>query len=243
MALTWKKLLGKVEFADNPEPRCAVALVLDTSHSMNGEKIAQLNKGLLEFERALKIDRLASLRIEVAVITFGGTVQALSVSQGGYQPIPFEAAKAFVTIKDFSPPQLETKGDTPMGEAVTRAITLVNERKNIYKKHGVDYFRPWIIVITDGKPTDFNWESSARLAREEQTKKALSFYAIGVEGADMDILAQFSLENKPLPLKGLAFLELFQWLSKSLLVVAQSRPGGQQPLPPVDGWTSSSESE
>jgi uncharacterized protein YegL len=33
----------------------------------------------------------------------------------------------------------------------------------------------------------------------------------------------------------LAFTDLFQWLSKSLSVIAHSRPGEQAPLPPV-GW-------
>ena len=40
-----------------------------------------------------------------------------------------------------------------------------------------------------------------------------------------------------LKLKGLAFGDLFMWLSKSLSVIAHSRPGEQAPLPPV-GWGS-----
>ena len=51
----------------------------------------------------------------------------------------------------------------------------------------------------------------------------------------MKTLAQFSSKNQPVKLKGLAFRELFQWLSKSLSAVAQSRPGEQVALPPV-GW-------
>jgi uncharacterized protein YegL len=36
-------------------------------------------------------------------------------------------------------------------------------------------------------------------------------------------------------LRGLAFSELFQWLSRSLAAVAHSKIGDQIPLPPV-GW-------
>ncbi len=35
-----------IEFPDNPDPRCAVVLLLDTSGSMSGQPIIELNKGL-----------------------------------------------------------------------------------------------------------------------------------------------------------------------------------------------------
>lgn len=235
-----KRGLDQVEFADNPEPRCALVLLLDTSRSMEGQPIEELSRGLAELNRALKNDKLAALRIEIGVITFGGKVQALDIRGGNRSSVPFDAREVFVTINDFTPPILRTGGDTPMGEAVTKAINMLNERKRIYKANGIDYFRPWILLITDGKPNDSDgYEAAARLAREEQARKAVLFYAVGVKGADMETLAEFTLENHPLPLKGLAFQELFQWLSKSLLAVAQSRPGAQAPLPPVDGWAAS----
>ncbi len=34
------------ELVSNPEPRCACVLLLDTSGSMNGNPLAQLNQGL-----------------------------------------------------------------------------------------------------------------------------------------------------------------------------------------------------
>jgi uncharacterized protein YegL len=51
----------------------------------------------------------------------------------------------------------------------------------------------------------------------------------------MQVLGKFSAARMPLKLRGLAFSELFNWLSKSLSVIAHSRPGEQAPLPPV-GW-------
>ena len=89
-------------------------------------------------------------------------------------------------------------------------------------------------MITDGAPTDA-WQAAADQARQEEDRKGVSVYAIGVERADMQTLAQFSSKIKPLKLKGLSFRELFQWLSKSLGAVALSNPGEQAPLPPV-GW-------
>ena len=72
-------IFDQTEFAENPEPRCPVVLALDTSGSMQGKAINELNEGLRAFAAALKADRLASLRVEVAVIAFGGKVRALDV--------------------------------------------------------------------------------------------------------------------------------------------------------------------
>lgn len=227
-------LLDQAEFADNPEPRCPVVLLLDTSHSMLGQPINELNEGLRAFNEALKADPLASLRVEVAIVTFGGSVQAIDVRSGQAEAIPLDAEQAFVTVDSFQPPTLTVNGNTPMGEAVRQGLMLLRQRKTIYKENSLDYFRPWIFLITDGYPTD-EWQSAAEQVKEEESRKGVIFFGVGVEGADMQTLAQHSTERPPLKLRGLAFQELFQWLSKSLSAVAHSKPGEQAALPPV-GW-------
>jgi len=227
-------LLDQAEFADNPEPRCPVVLLLDTSGSMKGSPIEQLNEALKTFARELKSDPLASLRVEVAIVTFGGEVRAMDVAGEGHLD-SFDASQAFITVDNFNPPTLEARGGTLMGEATRRALDLLRQRKEIYKQNSADYFRPWVFLITDGKPTD-HWQSAAEQARLEESRKGLLFFGIGVEGADLKALNDFCPPNRPpLKLKGLAFSELFQWLSKSLSAVAHSKLGEQVPLPPV-GW-------
>lgn len=247
----------QTEFADNPEPRCPVVLVLDTSGSMQGQPIVELNEGLRAFAAAIQTDRLAALRVEVAVIAFGGKVRALDVRGAvnrenkeiaQFNPfglairpkvseVPFDANQAFVTADQFAPPTLDAGGETPLGEAVSRALALLRDRKEIYKQNGLDYFRPWIFTITDGRPTDRGWEAVAEQVRQEEARKGVVFYGVGVEGADLDVLGRFSASRPALKLRGLAFNELFNWLSKSLSAIAHSRPGEQAPLPPV-GWGS-----
>ena len=208
----------ETEFADNPEPRCAVVLALDVSGSMAGQPIAELNAGLKELAQALKADKLASLRVELAMVTFGGSLTIID----------------FVPADAFQPPNLIANGSTPMGAAVQKALALLHERKDTYKRNGLDYFRPWLFLITDGVPTDV-WETAADRARDEEERKGVSVYAIGVQDADLQTLARFSAVRPPLMLQGLAFRDLFVWLSKSLSAVAQSQPGQQIALPPV-GW-------
>lgn len=228
-------LLEQAEFADNPEPRCPVVLLLDTSGSMLGDPIAELNSGVKELENELKGDPLASLRVEVAIVTFGGEVTALDVRSGD-GAVPFDAAQAFVTVDQFSAPSLTASGETPMGEAVERALVLIRERKHVYKQNDIDYYRPWLFLITDGEPTDLSWEATADQARQEEERKGVMVFPIGVQGANLTKLGRFS-NRPPVLLNGLDFRELFKWVSKSLSAVGASRPGDQVPLDPV-GWGS-----
>jgi uncharacterized protein YegL len=79
--------------------------------------------------------------------------------------------------------------------------------------------------------------AAAARIREAEAKKALAFFAVGVEDADMKALATIST-RPPLKLSGLRFTELFAWLSTSLQRVSQSQVGEEVQLPSVAGWAS-----
>lgn len=213
--------LELVKLAENPDPRAPCLLLIDTSASMSGNPINALNDGLRAFHQDVMRDELARRRVEVAVLSFG---------HGGVT-----VQQEFVTVDDWTPTDLKSGGATPMGEALAKGLELLRARKDMYKAAGLQYYRPWVFLITDGEPTD-TWQDAARRMQDEDTAKGLVFFAVGVEEANMLKLSQVaSPARPPLKLKGLQFAELFLWLSQSQQRVSHSRVGDQLALPPI-GW-------
>jgi uncharacterized protein YegL len=198
-----------VEFAENPEPRVPCCLVLDTSGSMKGVPIRELNAGLLEFKHELLADSLAVKRVELMIITFGGSVKVVN---------------EFQSVENFETPVFAASGRTPMGEAMRVAMTQVHLRKQIYKTNGIAYYRPWIFLISDGAPTDQGWQDVALEVKNAQINKAFAMFCVGVHGGNAEILRLFTTRD-PLQLRDLRFRELFRWLSSSMKSVSRSSPG------------------
>ena len=203
-----------------PSRAAPSVLLLDTSGSMQGEPIRQLNAGLQAFEESLKADNLAKLRVEVGIITFG----------------PTQLVQDFVTADQFTAPHLIANNDTPLGTATNLALDKLEERKNVYRQKGIPYYRPWIFLITDGSPTDHSvWQVAAQRIKAAEQGKKVAFFSVGVEGADLNTLSQIS-SRQPLMLQGLNFKDMFQWLSSSLTSVSHSNPDEDVPLQSPLGW-------
>jgi uncharacterized protein YegL len=207
------------EFTENPEPRCACLLLLDTSGSMGGAPIRELNAGLQDFKAELSQDSLAMKRVEIAIVTFG----------------PVRVESDFQTVDMWQPPHLTASGDTPMGAAIVKGLEMLRQRKDQYRANGIEVFRPWVFLMTDGGPTD-SWQQAANVVKDGEQSKGFAFFGVGVENANMEILTQICVRT-PVKMAGLKFKDMFAWLSSSLSNVSSSQPGTSVQISPPSGWT------
>ena len=244
-------LLRLEDLVNNPMARVPVCLCLDTSGSMGRivggdvqstgrqefrdgklwnivtggiSAINELTDGVKAFYEELRSDEVAQYSAEVCVVTFGGKAPELLMDFSNIDRQP-------------ELPSLVADGDTPMGEAVNLALDCLEKRKQEYKDKGVDYFQPWLVLMTDGAPNGSEEELNRAIERTAEMVEArkLTVFPIGIgDGADMETLARFSPRRSPLRLKGTNFKEFFQWLSQSVSRTSMSMPGETVSLD-VDG--------
>ncbi len=211
------------ETPDNYEQKCLCVLILDTSGSMVGEPIKELNKGLKAFYYQVMKDETAAERLEVCLITFESIVKCVQEPS---------------LLRNFKMPTLEAAGSTRMVDAVKEAIIKVNYRKMWYRKTGQPYYRPFVFLITDGDAdADQDLEELMFEVNAGVNEKKFIFFPIGVQDANMDHLRYIAHPSTPpMKLTGLNFVEFFQWLSNSVGVIAQSKDGDYLQLPNTGSW-------
>ncbi len=223
--------MDEVDYSANPNQRTPCVLVLDASYSMESKgpggktAIAALNEGLRALEGHLRADDTALTRVQLAIVRVGGP------------PNDADILMDWTDAANFSAFELGSGGTTPLGQGLQIALDLVEDGKSALRSNGISYTRPWMMVISDGQPTDVEiWEKVTEECRRAEADRKVEIYAIGVAGADMDKLAEISASRPPVMLQGIKFSELFVWLSASLGAVSQSRPGEEAQLPSTDPW-------
>jgi len=193
----------ELELTDDLEARCLCLLLLDTSRSMEGEPIAALNQGLQVLHEELLQVPLAPERVEVSIVTFGAGV---------------EIVQDFITPDLFRPPVLQARGETPLGAGILLGLDHLEARKARCLQNEAPLSRPWVILITDGmpqgEPLGTTRRAIQRIRNAESDRQAV-FFAVGIEGANMPLLARIAV-RPPIQLRKFRFADLFTWLSASI---------------------------
>lgn len=216
----------QAEFADNPEARCSIVLILDVSGSMRGPKIDTVNQALVKFQEIIREDPVTALRADVAVVEFDHEARVV---------------QDFTNGTDFEAPVLTIKGGTNYSKPVNLALDITEARKQSYRDGGIAYYRSLAYFLTDGYPEHDDdadlAQARVRLAEAEQSSN-IAFFAFGISSVDLP--ADMSALSKLSPRSAIELTSLeqldgsIQWLSRSVAAVSQSQPGDSIRLPQPD---------
>jgi len=214
------------DLLDNPTTRVPVVLCLDVSASMTIDgRIDQLNKGIQEFFRSVSDDKIAKWAAEICIVTFNNEATKLvDFNYVDKQKEAFEALK------------LKASGNTAMGAAVELSLSLLDQRKAEYRKKGIDYWQPWLVLMTDGQATDNIDKAAEQCSKLVDEGKLVIFPLALGRGANLEELKAFSPKRAPLRLNEHKLSEFFNWLSQSVRTTSQSTPGATVKLPDVSSW-------
>lgn len=196
-------------------PQAACILVLDTSQSMRGARIEALRDGLRAYREFLKNDEEAKIIVETAVIGFSNEAEVLH---------------PFSNIDEMGDVELTAGGWTSMGAALELAIDTIEERKQFYKEEGIDYYRPFLVLITDGAPTDLKTKTKMEAIQQKvqggaRERKFIPLF-FGTGDANFDKMKQIVGDTGTVTgIDGARFGEFFQWLSQSVSSMKDSLPG------------------
>lgn len=250
-----EQLAAMREFSNNTNARLPVLFLLDASSSMNGivrgdhqqvlrqersdginwnivsgdnivTRMDELNIGLQRFVSDILADPLAKLAADVAVITFARTTTTVKE----FGPIRESDSELKITTS--------RENETLLGEAVELALAELDHRKRTYREHGVEYYQPWLVVMTDGVPTSARHRELEERLEELTAARKLSVFVFGIGRADLSELSCISPGRLPMQINDQKFTELFAWLSRSARMVSMSMPGDGVSLTPLpeDVW-------
>lgn len=162
-----------------PRRTMVLTFIVDTSGSMEGDKIGSLNVAVQEVIPYIQdiSESNADAQIKVAVMEFASGTEWM-------YPQPIE-------VENFQWRDLEAGGLTSLGEAYKELNDKLSATSG-FMKEAAGSFAPAIILMSDGEPTDDYKTHLAKLRNNNWFKAAIKVaIAIG-EGADQNILAEFT---------------------------------------------------
>lgn len=214
-------LLDEEDLVINPTTRVPMVFCLDTSGSMAGRKIEELNKALKDFYSVLLEDRTAKYAADACVVTFDSDVRVVR---------PFENVSHNNVPKINSP-----SGVTKLGEGVEKALDCLVARKQEYKDNGIEYYQPWLILMTDGKPVQSDptvIDRAAQQCVELEAARKLTVIPIYIgESGEQDealaIMNRFTELQSARSFNPEILSELFRWISMSATTISNSGTGDE----------------
>lgn len=188
----------------------AVCMVIDVSGSMS-PYVDELSEKFNEFISNAKEDNDVKNTMDLAVLTFSSDVN--------------DELNGFSDIKGVQRMNFSAYGTTNMSLALERANEMVRERTHVYRRMGIEAYKPWIILMTDGYPDDaYAVSAIGSILKQREKDGKVHVFALGM-GRDFDKNVLMSVADKCFAITDWNFAEFFTWLGKSVAMVSKSVPG------------------
>lgn len=182
--------------------------VMDVSESMNYPKenpnITILNHALQEFKKSMtQACQKCRVQMDIGMVTFHGA-EANMITP-------------FTSLKEWIPNHLSASGVSPMGKGLRMAFDNVIKSREQWEKERLYIEESWIILFTDGRPTDSIKEVADQMKEESQhTPKRFNFWIVASGDADRKICDYLS--DQVIYLKNSQYDEAFCTLQKEMLL-------------------------
>jgi len=204
-------------------------IICDESQSMEGTKLEACNKALPEIHKAIASDPIVNDKVRIGVISFSDSAEVL---------LPLSK---MTDVVDF--PGLVVKGGTNYGSAFTcLKQTIQDDITALKAQNDVKVSRPIVFFISDGEPTDTNWQTAHAAVADKNWSFSPHIISFGVGGAQAETIREVATKVDRLG-KNFAYLaddnadpgavlkEIFKSLLGSIIGSARNADAGGLDLP------------
>ena len=164
--------------APAPKKEMVIFYLIDTSGSMEGQKIGQVNQAMEEVVPLLR-DEVSKanddVEIKIAILQFSSGCSWVTPETGP------------VSVQDARWNRMNAEGLTDFGEAIKELNSKLSKEKFLYSSTG--HYAPTIILLSDGEPTD-DWEEPLEKLKKNDWFKVSTKIAFNIE-SNKDTLVKF----------------------------------------------------
>ena len=202
------------------EPHVAIAIVCDVSASMrekhsqsNKTPIQLLNDAINNMIQEMKTDARLKNIVDISIFVFGAKDRKKHIELG------------FRAIADCEKISMEAlDANTYVADALEQAVNVLQRRCAIYDKAGGSY-KPWIVLVTDGKfhDDDSRLTEVGNVIKQREQEDKMNFFGLGVDRYDRTQLEKFTNQpSRVIDARVENFVEFFSWIGRSIKVVSTS---------------------
>lgn len=195
------ELIKDISFNTGFQPRLPLVFLVDISGSMQSsikkKPIQQINCFLDNIPTLLSGFLYNS--VDFAVVEFGDNAKIV---------------REFAPIATFTGIRLEANGMTAMGEGICISYEMLDSLIRHYLECGQTYYRPIILMLTDGGATDDIDQAKEIIAAN---CKKTSFWAAGIDGCNQEQLSELTKNSLFVDINEIGLNEFLCWFFSELV--------------------------